>query len=215
MKKKHLMTIAYLAAVALILFVFLALSSDGHAAAYANETKVVATIEELDGLHEELTDEIITIDILNPFESGPPEEEPCENFYYDIPLSFELQDYLREKCEEYSIPIEYALGIMTTENASFDSEVINGTNDYGLWQINICNHDYIREQLGKNLDFTNPYDNIEAGVFWISRYYPRYGFEQAAMCYHHGEGYAKKLFKEGNINDSYSQKVMANMSLYL
>lgn len=212
MKKKHKLTIAYLAAIALILFMFLALTSESHAAAFTNETMIVTTIEELDIIHEDLTSGIITADVTNPFESTPPEDE---KFYYDIPLSYELQDYLREKCVEYDIPVEYALAIMTTENTGFVPEVINSTNDYGLWQINICNHEYIRDQLGRDLDFTNPYDNIDAGVFWISRYYPRYGFEQAAMCYHHGEGYAKKLFAAGNYNDGYSQKVMANMILYL
>ena len=211
-KNNHWMVITYLAAIALILFVFIVLTCDGHAAAYANENMILASADELDILHDELMYGINTAEVINPFENGPPDEQ---NIYYDIPLSHELQDYLREKCDEYSIPIEYALGIMTTENTRFDPEIVNGTNDYGLWQINICNHDYIREQLGKDLDFTNPYDNIDAGVFWISRYYPRYGFEQAAMCYYHGEGYAKKLFKEGNYNDGYSQKVMANMILYL
>ena len=195
------MIIGYLCVIALILFLFLATTCTSETTAYASEIvgPVVIDVEPIDRV---------------PMLVSTREFVP-ENEYFDIPLSHELQDYLRTICEERGIPIEYALAIMTVENTSFEPSRVNSTHDYGLWQINIGNHDYIREQLGEDLVFTDPYDNIKAGVFWISRYYPRYGYEQAAMCYHHGEGYAKKLFRQGNTNDEYSQKVMAAMTLYL
>lgn len=202
-RNEYWRVISCLSVIALILFLFLAATTEVNNQAYAAEIVIPL---------EDLPDPIDILPKLNTVEEPIIEEV---NTYYDIPLSHELQDFLREECEKRGIPIEYALGIMTVENTSFNPERVNSSNDYGLWQINIGNHDYIREHLGKDLDFTDAYDNIEAGVFWISRYYPRYGYEQAAMCYHHGEGYAKKLFKQGNTNDGYSQKVMTAMSLYL
>ena len=204
-RNEYLRVIGCLCVIAMILFIFMLATAEVNPVAYAATAEVVIPIEDMPDPMD-ILQRAQTVDV-------PPIEEP--GVYYDIPLSHELQDFLREECEKRGIPIEYALAIMTVENTSFNPERVNSTNDYGLWQINIGNHNYIREHLGKDLDFTNPYDNIEAGVFWISRYYPRYGFEQAAMCYHHGEGHAKKLFKAGNTNDGYSQQVMAAMSLYL
>ena len=132
--------------------------------------------------------------------------------YYDVPLSFELQDYLRECCEARGIPIALALATIEVES-DFRSDIVSSTDDYGLMQINICNHDYLKEELGIT-DFLAPMDNINAGTYWLSRYYPRYGIEQTAMCYNLGEGGAKKLFKKGVYSTDYSKKILKAYERY-
>lgn len=132
--------------------------------------------------------------------------------YLEIPLSHEVQDYLKECCEARDIPVELALAFIDVES-DFRQEIISNTDDYGLMQINICNHDYITKQLGVT-DYLSPMENINAGTYWLSRYYPRYGIEQAAMCYHLGEGRAKELFKKGIYSTNYSREILKEYERY-
>ena len=141
-----------------------------------------------------------------------PECEVVETQYYDIPLSHELQDYLRECCEARDIPVALALAFIDVES-DFRPELISSTNDYGLMQINIGNHDYITEQIGVT-DYLAPMDNINAGTYWLSRYYPRYDIEQAAICYNRGEGKAKQFFKQGIYSTDYSKEIMKEYERY-
>ena len=114
--------------------------------------------------------------------------DEIEPLYYDVPLSHEMQDYLRQLCNKREIPVELALAFMTVENRQFDPAAISSTNDYGLFQLNIGNHEYIKTQIG-DIDFLSEAGNINAGTYWISRYYPRIkNIEKVALCYHHGEG---------------------------
>lgn len=135
-----------------------------------------------------------------------------EEQYFDIPLSHEVQDYLMECCEARDIPVELALAFIDVES-DFRPEVVSSTSDYGLMQLNIGNHDYITEQIGVT-DYLAPMDNINAGTYWLSRYYPRYDIEQAAMCYNLGEGGAKKLFKQGIFSTKYSREIMKEYKRY-
>lgn len=138
--------------------------------------------------------------------------EVVEPKYYDIPLSHELQDYLRECCEARDIPIALALAFIDVES-DFRPELISESNDYGLMQINIGNHEYITEQLGVT-DYLAPMDNINAGTYWLSRYYPRYDIEQAAICYNRGEGKAKQFFKQGIYSTTYSKEILKEYERY-
>lgn len=67
-------------------------------------------------------------DITSP--SLDPIPEP-QVFYFDVPLSEELQDYIREKCSEYEVPMELVIALIDKES-SFRSDVVSTTNDYGL-----------------------------------------------------------------------------------
>lgn len=82
-------------------------------------------------------------DIISP--SLEPVPEP-QVFYFDIPLSEELQDYIREKCSEYEVPMELVIALIDKES-SFRSDVVSTTNDYGFMQINQCRGRYLRHAL--------------------------------------------------------------------
>lgn len=102
-------------------------------------------------------------DIMSP--SLDPIPEP-QVFYFDVPLSEELQDYIREKCSEYKVPMELVIALIDKES-SFRSDVVSTTNDYGFMQINQCNHEWLSSTLGVS-NFLDPKENILCGIFIIS-----------------------------------------------
>lgn len=127
--------------------------------------------------------------------------------YYDVALSRELQDYTRRICAEYGFPFEYALAMMFKES-SFRASVKSKTNDYGIMQINQCNHGWLREMFGVT-DFYDPEQNIRCGVYMISTAYHKYGdMNKALMAYNMGDNGASKLWKQGIHSSQYSRAIV-------
>lgn len=119
------------------------------------------------------------------------------------------QNYLYDLCVEYGITEYYTLLIAQIYHEStFRTNLISSTNDYGLMQINVCNHSWLRNKLGIS-DFLDPYENMEAGVYMMSSYLHKYGdAEKALVCYNRGEGGAK-----GVSSTSYSRGVLYDKTL--
>ena len=113
-------------------------------------------------------------------------------------------------CVKYNVEKYYTLFIAQMYHEStFRINLISGTNDYGLMQINKCNHKWLGELLGNN-DFLDPYNNIEAGVYMLSSYLHKYNdVEKALVCYNRGESAVKK----GTYSTSYSKGVLEDMNL--
>lgn len=100
--------------------------------------------------------DVSTATVMQPDITSPslePVPEP-QVFYFDIPLSEELQDYIREKCSEYEVPMELVIALIDKES-SFRSDVVSTTNDYGFMQINQCNHEWLSSTLGVS-NFLDP-----------------------------------------------------------
>lgn len=129
-------------------------------------------------------------------------------WYYDVPLDESLQDYIRETCAEYNVPVDLVMAI-TEHESSFRADVISGTSDYGLMQINSINHETLREELGVS-DFLDPYENVLCGIYLIAGHLEATdgNAELALMRYNSGATGARKLWKEGIYETRYSQKVM-------
>ena len=119
------------------------------------------------------------------------------------------QNYLYDLCVKYGITEYYTLLIAQIYHEStFRTNLISSTNDYGLMQINACNHSWLRNKLGIS-DFLDPYENMRAGVDMMSSYLHKYGdAEKALVCYNLGEGGAK-----GVSSTSYSRGVLYDRSL--
>lgn len=129
-------------------------------------------------------------------------------YRYDLPI--EYQDYLWEKCKEYGIQEHYTLLLAQMyHESSFNLSVISRTNDYGLMQINVCNHNWLRQQLGIS-DFLNPYDSIDAGVYMMSNYLQKYNVHKALMSYNMGEG---GMRNSGLSESTYSRGVISDINL--
>lgn len=128
---------------------------------------------------------------------------------YTFNLPEDYQDYLWEMCIKYSVEEYYSLFIAQMYHESgFTVNTISETNDYGLMQINKCNHDWLGKELGNN-DFLDPYNNIEAGVYIMSDFLHKYNDVQTALvCYNRGES----AVKNGTYSTSYSRGILQDMS---
>ena len=130
---------------------------------------------------------------------------------YSAMLKPELQDYLFKKCLEAGI-VEYykLLQAQMYCESNFKPDIISGTNDYGLMQINIVNHKWLSKKLGKN-NFLDPYTSIDAGILIMSGFLKKYNdAETALVCYNMGEG---AVINRGIYSSIYSRKIIEHMSL--
>lgn len=126
--------------------------------------------------------------------------------YYDVPLSFELQDYIRNLCDEKGVPMSLIMAIIEVESY-FKPDLISGTNDYGLMQINTCNHEWLREKHGIT-DFLDPFQNVFCGITILAGHYDKFGdVDMALMAYNLGAGGAKKKWKNNVFETRYTEKV--------
>ena len=128
-------------------------------------------------------------------------------------LPVELQEFTYYLCEAYYIDFEFAMGLMYTES-SFRTDVVSGTSDYGLMQINKCNHAELTKALGIT-DFTEPYQNIRGGLYILRRLFEKYDSPaRVCMAYNMGEYGASVLWDKGVYETSYSIKVLAKAAEY-
>lgn len=121
-------------------------------------------------------------------------------------LSYENQEIMQECSEKYDVPYALLIAIADTESR-FEADAASNTNDYGLMQINKCNHEWLLE-IG--IDPTTPAGNIEAGAYIIAGHLDKYiEIERALMAYNCGATGASKLWNSGVYHTDYSRKVMA------
>lgn len=152
--------------------------------------------------------------IISIVETTPTITEPKKPYYFDVPLSDEIQDYIREKCEEYDVAMELVIAMIEHES-SFRADVISKTNDYGYMQINTINHEWLSETLGVT-NFLDPYENILCGIYIISGHLEKTdgNIELALMRYNCGATGARRLWEQGIYSTSYSRSIMTLYESY-
>lgn len=138
------------------------------------------------------------------------EVRAAEPTYYDIPLSKDLQLYTYNRCVEYGIPEHYELVLaMMWQESNYTPDIVSATDDYGIMQINACNHEWLSDLLGTT-DFLDVYQNIDAGTYIISKMLLKYGDEhKALMAYNMGENGAALNWDAGIYTSSYSREIIA------
>ncbi len=126
----------------------------------------------------------------------------------DVPLDDEVQEYIFNLSTSYGIDFDLIMALIELES-SFSTDVVSETNDYGLMQINKINHAWLKEKIGVK-DFTNPYDNVRAGLYILRGLFDRYGDNphQVLMAYNMGENGAKKLWNKGVYQTPYSINII-------
>ena len=89
----------------------------------------------------------------------------------------------------------------------YDINANNGDQYIGLVQMSVNNIEYIERELGTDIDIYNPYDNILAGTFWLSRYAAKYPDDvcMQLQCYNMGEAGAKEDIN----NTAYYNKILS------
>jgi hypothetical protein len=152
------------------------------------------------------------------YEGGFPESYELENdfvFTTEIPVTFgeDLQEFTYYLSAAYDIDYTLVLAIISKESA-FMPDGISSTNDYGLMQINACNHEWLTEELGIT-DFIDPYENIKAGLFILRGLFEKYdSTSKVLMAYNMGENGASKLWKQGIFESNYSKDVLQRQETY-
>jgi len=135
--------------------------------------------------------------------------------YWDVPLSEAMQDYIRMLSVEYSVPEELILAMIEVES-SFRPSVVSSTGDYGYMQINECNHEWLKDELGVT-DFLDPYQNILCGVYLLSGHLEKTDGDivKALMRYNNGPTGAYRLWQKGVFETSYTKKITTAYEFYI
>ena len=135
-------------------------------------------------------------------------ESPTPPQYFDVAMSEELQSYAWSMCCNYGIEEHYELVYALIQYESkFDAAAISSSNDWGLMQINISNHGWLREELGI-VDFLDPFDNIYGGIHMLASLLHKYDVTDALMAYNMGENGAAKLWRRGIHSTTYTDQVL-------
>jgi len=139
-------------------------------------------------------------------------EEP--QFYYSVNLTHDLQDYIRDICEQYDVPMSLIIAMIDAESG-FDPTVVSRTNDYGLMQINLINHDWLKQQIGVT-DMLDPYQNVMSGVYILSDKLSANNGDmaKALMSYNCGATGASELWAKGIFTTGYTEKIMGLYETY-
>ena len=125
----------------------------------------------------------------------------------DVPMDEGLQEFIFYLSAGYNIDFTLVMAMIQQESG-FQADVISGSNDYGLMQINKINHPYITETLGIT-DFLEPYNNVRSGMFILRKLFEKYETpEKALMAYNMGETGASRLWEQGIFETNYSKKVL-------
>ena len=99
------------------------------------------------------------------------EPEIIEKEYSGMKLSNEYEDEIRKLAETYNVPYEIILTIGYRESGGNwnNNGVISSTDDYGVFQINKCNLEYIKENLGYTEEeiLNDPIKNAEACIYLL------------------------------------------------
>lgn len=174
-----------------------------------------------------------------PLEETPMDEAECEKYKkqrgvievteipsveeYEVPSEFnpidckldeDLQAFTYSIAQAYNMDFDFLMAVMFNESA-FDPNCISRTNDYGLMQINKCNHKWLSEELGIT-DFLEPHQSIIAGAYIYAGLFEKHGdnTNKVLMSYNMGEDSAKRLWDQGIYETSYTRKISSTMAEY-
>lgn len=126
----------------------------------------------------------------------------------DYVLDEYTQQFIFYICKGYNIDWTLVLAMIEKESGG-DASLISNTNDYGLMQINYCNHEWLNQNLGLS-DFLDPYQNIRGGVFILRKLFEKYEDpELVLMAYNLGEGGAKNMWEQGVYETGYTRDVLS------
>jgi len=125
----------------------------------------------------------------------------------DVPLAESTQEFIFYLSYGYYIDFPFVMGLIQQESG-FNPKAISETNDFGLMQINACNHGWLEEQLGIT-DILDPEQNIRAGLYILRTLFEKYDDpEKVLMAYNMGEHGANLLWEKGVYQTNHSRKAL-------
>ena len=176
----------------------------------------VAEIEQPEQIPVEITETVQYVEIITVEEEMevplPEADEIPGNtsgfIQLDVPLDPEIQEYVYEQCVYYNIDYFLVMALIQHES-EFISDVVSGTGDYGLMQINTCNHK-------DGVDYLDPYQNIQEGMMLLDALFMTYNDPALVlMAYNMGEKGASRLWDQGIYTSNYVNEIFEiQMELY-
>lgn len=133
---------------------------------------------------------------------------------YDVPLCENLQWWAYETSKASNVPYTLTLAVMWRES-NFNSKLISSTRDYGLMQINVCNHARLADEYNL-VDMLDPFQNITAGVYMLAEKldFSEGDIEYALLAYNLGNTGAKRARANGVYSTKYTRAILAKMAEY-
>lgn len=136
-----------------------------------------------------------------------------ESGYYreDVPLSFELQDYLHTACEEAGVPYALALAVIQKESC-FQNLLGDNGNAEGYMQVHREYHYDRMERLGVG-NLMDPFGNFRVGCDFLSELIGKYPTQEALTAYNSGSpGYNKYSYVVMGYYEEWRRLVGDNVS---
>lgn len=129
--------------------------------------------------------------------------------YYNVPLTYEQQEYTMNVCAQYGVDVRLMFAMMAVETNFTVNSVSAGC--YGILQINSCHLTYFKKTLGVT-EIKSFESNVLCGTYMMSGYLSTYGdISKALVAYNCGSSNAEKLFAKGIYQTSYSKKIISKM----
>lgn len=129
------------------------------------------------------------------------EESKIPDYIIDCPLSVEQQTYIYNACQENDLDFLLVMALIEHESA-YTIDVVSETDDYGLMQINKCNHK-------DNLDYLDFETNVDEGTAILSSLVHNYDtLHMALMAYNMGPSGASECWEQGLYTSEYSREIM-------
>lgn len=117
-------------------------------------------------------------------------------------LAADLQDWVYQMCEEYGITgYEPLILSMLYQESGYNPGLVHHGN-YGMAQINQCNHKRLRRDLGIT-NFLDAHQSIRAGVFMMSEALRANGYNESMALSAYFTG------RNGISSTHYSNRVLA------
>jgi hypothetical protein len=140
-------------------------------------------------------------------------EDDAAPFVYNsnIPLDSDIQQYLYDLCVQRNLDYKMCLAMIKHESG-FNAKALGGGSNYGLFQINKCNHKSLSSALNTE---NKPFDaktNINWGTYILSCLFEKYSssysdedlLKAVLSAYNRGEGgFAKYGFAKSYIKEYY------------
>ncbi len=137
----------------------------------------------------------------------PAAESKTRSMYYDVPLSAEVQEEIRQICDSREVDMTLVLAMIEKESDFETDAVGDGKESYGLMQIQPRWHLNRMEKLGVT-DLLDPGQNVSVGVDIVAELSSKdKGQAWTLMAYNGGESLADRNLREGKVSE-YALSVM-------
>lgn len=134
--------------------------------------------------------------------------------YYKLPLSNNLQNYIRQLCIKYGVSERLVYSVMGVETGgTYNPNLISSTGDYGLLQINLQSQRSLMQKLGVS-DLLNPFQNVKIGIYLLGSLTKQYhNTSEVLLSYHLGPNGMLHAIRNGIWSTDYTLKAFHYMNI--